>query len=291
MRRMATLLVVLTLIGQDSDAEQVDRCLKEVLAGAGSRDFLRRGARRLRGLGEEAIPALADRLAEELRQGAWSDLTDLLRVTLVDHPEATTPLQGVFRDPMLSIDVRIHLAIALDSLGDRFSWRTEMLGIARNEFLPMKTRICAASLFPGEDEELREEFVLIVERLPFSSASDQRAVIQFLSTSGSGLRDLMGELIRDRRLSPDIRLHAIESGLRGGDGSHYAVMFDVLDEIRAGRSRAAQAAEALAVKLVSHRPVRAVPPPRDLRPLAWLGVISTLACGFAATWALRKPSA
>lgn len=291
MRRMATLLVVLTLLGQDAYPEQVDRCLEEVMAGARSRDFLKTGARRLRGLGEDAIPALADRLAEELRQGTWSDLTDLLRVALVDHPEATTPLQSVFRESSLSIDVRIHLAIVLNSLGDRSSWKREMLGIVRNELLPMRTRICAADLFPNEDEELRDEFVMIVERLPFSSASDQRAVIQFMSTAGNGMRDLMGELMRDRRLSPDIRLHSIEVRLRSGDGAHYAAMFDVLDEIRAGKSRAAPAAEALAVNLASHRPVQEEPRPRDLRPLAWFAVISTLGGVFVATWALRKPSA
>jgi hypothetical protein len=281
--------VFLLLLRQEPAAEQVERCLKDCRQWAGTGYYLTSVTRSFHSLGPEAAPALSERLAREIRRGTWSDLTDALLFALFNRPEAVPPLQAVLRDSSLPAEVRVNAAVALNFLNERKSWPGEMAGVLRNELLPMKTRLRAARLFPEGAPELREGLEGIVLRLSLSPLADQKAVIDYLSTEGSGLRDLSNRLLRDRRLTPDIRLYCIDARLRAGDGANYAAMFPVIDEIRAGKSTAAPAAEALALRLADQRPLVEEVSPDALRPIQGFAVTAGLAAIFVGIWAFRKP--
>jgi hypothetical protein len=247
---------------QDPFQDEVARCLADFNINLPLDDSLGRStsvhdlSKCLAALGNGAIPAIAQRLADELCKGRYSEAAMGLFGAIRDHPEAGDPLRAALSASSTTLDARIELARVLGGLQDHTSWRNSLLDIVRNDRIPMDKRLRTAEVFipPDEDDDLREALQSIVEQLPGFAASDQGAVISVLSGHVKWMRELNVRVIGDQRIQSWLRLFSIKSALLAGDGMHYPAMFKVIDEIRAEHGEAAREAEELSNKLSDQRP-------------------------------------
>ncbi len=85
----------------------------------------------LEALGAEALPLIAQALAEDLRDGMAAAAAPALVDALVGHRDTIEPLRAAFRDPRTTPAGRLEIARALDDLGDD-SWKEELRRMSRD---------------------------------------------------------------------------------------------------------------------------------------------------------------
>jgi len=99
----------------------------------------------LEALGAEALPYIAQALAEDLRDGMAATAAPALVDALVGHRDTIEPLRAAFRDPRTTPAGRLEIARALDDLGDE-TWREEVRRMSSDPRLDPLLRRRASAL-------------------------------------------------------------------------------------------------------------------------------------------------
>jgi hypothetical protein len=192
---MALLAAVLLLV-QEPFQTEIDDALSRFEAAAELERALTMLSTQLAALGAQATNPIAQRLAQDLRDGMASSAAPALIDALVGRPDGLAPLQSAFRDASTTVAGRIELAEALLQLDDARSWRAGLLSIASDEQASLADRLHASKvLLDAEDDQAPALLRAIVETLPERSPEEQRQVVGFLRSANTPLtRELLGRI-------------------------------------------------------------------------------------------------
>jgi len=145
--------IALLMGSQDPVEMQVDSLLREYEAAAQAEQSGFRLVEQLLALGDSAVEPLAQRLAEDLRDGMVSDSADGILEAISGRSDAQVPLQTAFADGTTPPAGRIELARALSDLLDHVSWRDGLLAVAADPEVELSDRRRAAELLLEEGDE------------------------------------------------------------------------------------------------------------------------------------------
>jgi hypothetical protein len=192
---MALLAAVLVLLQQPVEAE-IDEALSRFEEAAELERALTMLSAQLAALGTQATNPIAQRLAQDLRDGMASAAAPALIDALVGRPDALAPLQAAFRDAGTTAAGRIELAEALLHLDDARSWRTGLLSIASDGQASLTDRLHASKvLLETDDAQAAALLRGIVEALPERTPEEQRQVVDFLRAANTPVtRELLGRI-------------------------------------------------------------------------------------------------
>src|SRR5262245_29251767 len=140
------LLAAVLLLAQDPFEAQIDEALSRFEAAAELEQALTMLSAQLAALGVQATNPIAQRLAQDLRDGMASAAAPALIDALVGRPDALAPLQSAFRDAGTTAAGRIELADALLHLDDARSWRAGLLAIASDVQASLADRLHASKV-------------------------------------------------------------------------------------------------------------------------------------------------
>jgi len=189
---MALLAAVLILLQQPVETE-IDEALSRFEAAAELEQALAVLSGQLAALGAQATNPIAQRLAQDLRDGMASASAPAHIDALIGRPDAVAPLQAAFRDASTTAAGRIELAEALLHLDDARSWRAGLLAIASDDQGSLANRLHAIKiLLEVEDAQAPGLLRGIVESIPGRPPEEQRQVVGFLRSHNSPLtRELL----------------------------------------------------------------------------------------------------
>jgi hypothetical protein len=206
---MALLAAVLLLLQEPFEAE-IDEALGRFEAAAELEQALTMLSAQLASLGAQAANPIAQRLAQDLRDGMASAAAPALIDALVGRPDALAPLQSAFRAAGTTAAGRLSLAEALLQLDDARSWRAGLLSIASDDQGSLADRLHASKvLLEAEDDQAAAILRGIVEALPERSPEEQRKIVDFLRTANTPLtRELLGRIAGAGRAvdEPQVRI-------------------------------------------------------------------------------------
>jgi len=209
---MSGLLAAVLLLTQEPIQTQIDEALRQFEAAAQVDQALSLLSSQLLALGAQAANPIAQRLAQDLRDGMASAAAPALIDALMGRPDALAPLQAAFRDATTSAAGRVELAEALLHLDDALSWRAGVLAIAADDRVTLADRLHASKvLLDAEDPQVPQILRDLVDRLPGRPEAEQQRVIAFLAAVNSPLsRELLAFIAEARRGTDEPHVQIID---------------------------------------------------------------------------------
>lgn len=188
--------VLLFLMGsQGTLEERIEEILRRYEERAAEEQAATALVQQLGLLGEEATEPLARRLAEDLRDGAASEIAGAILSALEGRPAAQGPLQEAFLDAATPPAGRIELARALLSVLDPSSWREGLWEILLDPGTAAGERLRAATLLLEAGDEAAAALLgeLLEDEPPPRSAGS--------SPAGAWIEEPRAVLGEDRRVT------------------------------------------------------------------------------------------
>lgn len=198
---MSGIVAAVLLLAQEPINTQIDEALRQFEAAAQVDQALTLLSSQLLALGAQATNPIAQRLAQDLRDGMASAAAPAFIDALMGRPEALGPLQAAFQDATTSAAGRIELAEALLHLDDAASWRAGLLAIAGDDRARLVDRLHASRvLLEVDDPKVPQILRGIIDRLPGRTEAEQQQITAFLTALNSPLsRELLAAVAAARR--------------------------------------------------------------------------------------------